>query len=43
MEMSQLYDEDLMENTFFQQFCETCSELYYQAVEKGWLVSIRYW
>ncbi|XP_067934302.1 ankyrin repeat domain-containing protein 27-like isoform X2 [Watersipora subatra] len=40
MEMSQLYDEDLFENKFFQQFCDMCPTLFNTVVQNGWLICI---
>lgn len=44
MEMSQLYDEDLLENKFLQQLCDQCPDLFQSAVTNEWMVrSVYIW
>lgn len=39
MEMSQMYDENILDNKFFQKFCDLCPALFQSAIEQEWLVS----
>lgn len=40
--MSQMYDEDLLENKFLQQFCDMCPPLFQSAISNEWLVIIQF-